>query len=113
MAKTPDNNNGVMNGTTEVVLVDDPGASAQHFFTGARFENKDTVAHTWSVYLKDGSANLLKIGEVFILEAGVGAPFRVDGFDAMQNGETVVAKLAAGHTTTAPRFWSSWIRSTA
>jgi len=112
MAKTPDNSNGPMNGTTEVVLVPDPGASVQNVFSDARFENKDTVQHTISVYLKDGSANLLKIGEALVLEAGVGAPLAIVGMVTVKNGETVVAKMLAAHTTTAPRRWSSWINCT-
>jgi hypothetical protein len=103
------NNNGTLNGTTEVELVAAPGASATRSVKIITIANVDTAAVTVILSVKDGSnrrrlsKRTIAVDKDFIYEG----PVNLD-----TTSQSIVAKMTAAPATTNPDWTSNWLEAT-
>lgn len=105
MAFTPGNQNGTLNGTTQVDIVTAPGASVQRAVRNVTFYNRDSVAV--EVTLKfdaNGTLRFLEKATVQVGESWVYSVLQV--LDATT--DKLVAVMTAAVTTTAPDFSANY-----
>ncbi len=110
MAFTPGNQNGVLNGTTQVDIVDSPGASTQRSVRNVAFYNRDSVAQEITLkYSANGTLRFLDKQTVQPGESWVYSVLQV--LDATT--DKLVAVMTAAVTTTAPDFSANYADKTA
>lgn len=109
MADIPTGSEGLMNGTTFVVVVPAPVASQQRILpvNGLSFYNADSIAHTYTVQVKKGASVYVAWVSGVIAAGGVAIMPRPLTLDATD--ETVEAKVDAVFATTESTFAASFV----